>query len=352
MARQFYPLVVSDVEPIISGRATSVSFAVPEYLRETFRWLAGQHLTVRVILNGEEHRRCYTISNPPEEALRITVKRVAGGLVSNHFADHLSAGDTLEIMPPFGGFTLMPGATARRTHYFFGAGSGITPLYAMVCSLLVNEPYSVAHLVLGNAREKEIIFRNELDALQAAYPDRLTVRHTLSSQSMWSGFSPWRRGRVDEAAIQAAIAQTPPVAQDAQYWICGPGGMNADVARALANMDVPKDRIHMESFGGERAADDGVTGVAATAQVRLDGKTTEVAVGADQTVLEAVLAAGLSPSFSCQSGVCGACRAKLTSGDVHMRAHMALEDKEVLSGEILTCQSVATSKHLKVNFPE
>ncbi|WP_299428722.1 ferredoxin--NADP reductase [uncultured Shimia sp.] len=352
MDTQFYSLSVQGVEPVISGRATSVTFAVPEYLRQTFRWVAGQHLTLRLNVNGKEHRRCYTISNPPDGDLRITVKRVQNGVVSNFVADQLTVGTLIEVMPPFGTFKLTPDPLARRTHYFFGAGSGITPLYAMICDVLTKEPYSVAHLVLGNPKEKEIIFHDTLEELQTAYLERITVRHVLSSQSMWSGFSPWRKGRVDADAVQAAITEMPPVAQDTQYWICGPGSMNEDVARALANLDVPQNRIHMESFGGQTQTNRGIAGKAAAALVTLNGTTTEVQIAPDQTVLDAMLAAGLSPAFSCQSGVCGACRAKLTSGDIHMRAHMALDEKEIKSGDILCCQSVATSNRLEVHFPD
>ncbi|TLP58522.1 ferredoxin--NADP reductase [Parasedimentitalea maritima] len=350
MDAQFYPLTVSAVDPIISGRATSVTFAVPAPLQDWFRWQAGQHLTLRLTVNGTEHRRCYTISNPPAGDLRITVKRVQGGVVSNHIADRLEVGAQIEVMPPFGSFVLRPNDTARRTHYFYGAGSGITPLYAMICDVLTKEPHSVAHLLLGNASKKEIIFHEELKILQQTYSERLSVRHVVSSQSFWSGFSPWRRGRVDAEVIQAAMAETPPIAQDVHYWICGPGDMNSNVASALGNLDVPQARIHMESFGSQTQAERTITGIAATAQVTLNGVITDVPVGADQTILEAMLAAGLSPAFSCQSGVCGACKATLRSGDVHMRAHMALEAKDVEAGEILTCQSLANSKRLSVRF--
>lgn len=352
MTRDFHALRVADIRAEIGGAATSVTFDVPAELSGTFRWRAGQHLTLRFDLNGEEHRRSYTISNPPGAALRITVKRVEGGLVSNHVGDHLQPGDMVEVMPPFGGFALVPGATARRTHYLFGAGSGITPLYAMINAVLEHEPHSVAHLIYGNHDASSILLLDELEALAAAHPGGFTLRHVLSAPSVRGRFTPWRRGRVDADAIADAIAETPPIAQDVQYWICGPGSMNGDVKSALMALDVPANRVHMESFGGDTALDTSVEGIAATVRVTLNGTTHDLPVAPGQTLLDAARAAGLTPPFSCQSGVCGACRAGLTEGKVHMRARMALEDDEIAGGEVLTCQSVALTHRLGISFPD
>lgn len=352
MSRQFHTLTIAAIQPEIAGAATSVTFDVPPELADTFCWQAGQHLTLRLMVNGEEQRRSYTISNPSDAPLRITVKRVIDGLVSNHIGDALNVGQKIEVMPPFGRFALPPEALARRTHFFFGAGSGITPLYAMIHTVLSHEPHSVAHLIYGNTAADKILFTDDLEALVTAFPDRFTTRHVLSSPSMLSWFTPWRKGRVDAKVIKAALIETPPVAQDVQYWICGPGGMNTDVKSALMALDVPANRIHMESFGGTTEQDTSVKGRAATAQVTLNGATHELYVAEGQNLLEAMQLAGISPPFSCQSGVCGACTATLTKGTVHMRSRVALEDCEVAEGEILTCQSIATNEQLVVKFPE
>ncbi|NVO58323.1 2Fe-2S iron-sulfur cluster binding domain-containing protein [Rhodobacteraceae bacterium B1Z28] len=350
MNPDFFSLKVSEIRPEIKGKATSVTFDLPASLAKTLGWQAGQHVTLRFHLNEKEQRRSYSISNPPGAPLRITVKRVAGGLVSNHIGDHLKPGDTVDVMPPFGQFSLTPDPLKRRTHYFFGAGSGITPLFAMINAVLKEEPHSVAHLIYGNADGENIIFGEELDNLARDHAARFTLRHVLSAPSLWRWSSPWRKGRVDADAIKAAVMETPPVAQDVQYWICGPGAMNTEVNNALMALDVPANRIHAESFGGAAAPASSVTGIAANAKVDLGGATYEVPVAADQTLLNAILSAGLTPPFSCQSGVCGACKARLTNGRVHMHARMALEDSDVARGDILSCQSVATSDELSISF--
>ena len=335
-----------------TDQAASIVFDVPADLREAFSWTAGQHVTVRFDISGEEHRRSYSISQTPVtgEPLRITVKRVKGGIVSNHINDTLRAGDEVNVMAPFGSFRLEPDSTARRTYYFFAAGSGITPLFAMIRSVLETEPHSVAHLVFGNVSADTIMFRDRLAELGTQSGGRLDVLHVLSSPSWLSSFDYWRRGRIDAETVEAAIEQHPPYAQDTQYYVCGPGGMNATVRSALQDLDVPTGRIHTESYGGAVAHDTSFDGIAAQANVMLNGTRMSVPVAAGQTILEAVRGAGGEPPYSCQSGVCGACSAKLRDGETHLRARMGLSDDEIASGRILTCQAVAKSAELSVVY--
>ena len=352
MSRRFHALRVAAVEAE-TANATSVRFDVPTALADAFRWRPGQHVTLRFTIDGREARRTYSISEAPlaGAALRVTVKRVPDGLVSNHVNDHVAAGDRVDVMPPFGGFRLDPDPRARRTYYFFAAGSGITPIYAMVRALLEAEPYSVAHLAYGNADAASVIFREALARAEAGAAGRLAVRHVLSRPGIWPSMDYWRRGRLDAAAVEAFLAEHPPEAQDTRYYVCGPGGMNAGVRAALENLDVPAGRILTESYGGTGAARDlSVAGVAAVATVTLDGRTFDVPVAAGRTLLDAVRAAGAAPPFSCESGVCGSCRARLSAGTVHMRARMALGDDEIAAGAILTCQAVTTTPALGFSY--
>lgn len=353
MKTRFHRLWVAETRQETAA-ATSVHFEVPEPLREVFRWRPGQHLTLRFQLGGEEVRRSYSISSSPftSEAPRITVKRVPGGLVSNHINDSVKVGIEIEVMPPFGGFCLDPVASGHRTHYFFGAGSGITPLFSMLTSVLHAEPRSAAYLIYGNSDEKSILFNEELTALAASYPGRLAVVHTLSSPSIWSSFQAWN-GRVDKQAISRFIEEHPPYAQDAQYYVCGPGGMNSSVRSVLLDLDVPNERIHVESYGaGDEAIGDEAESVDAVATVTLDGTSSTVEVAKGKTILAALREAGLEPPYSCQAGVCSACRAHLEQGRVHMRARMALEDSEIAAGTILTCQSMPITETVTVRYEE
>ncbi|MEM7350087.1 MAG: ferredoxin--NADP reductase [Acidobacteriota bacterium] len=345
----YQPLRVAGTRREIDS-ATSIIFDVPEPLRQTFAWRPGQHLNLRFELAGEELRRSYSISSSPVEGpLRITVKRVHGGRVSNHLNDHVGAGDTIEAMPPSGGFCLDPKAKARRTHYFFGAGSGITPLFSMLTAVLAAEPHSYVNLLYGNQKAKTIIFREALAQLGKEYSDRLQVVHTLSKPSAWSSFDAWK-GIVDRLAVEKFIEWHPPYAQDAHYYVCGPGGMNAAVKVALMGLDVPPERIHMESYGGAIESDTAVAGVAAQARIELDGERIELEVPQGKTVLRALLDAGYQPPYSCEAGVCSTCRAQLSAGTVHLRARAALEDTEIERGAILTCQAIPTASRIALRY--
>ena len=220
----------------------------------------------------------------------------------------------------------------------------------MIRSILAAEPHSVARLAYGNGNADSVIFREELTRLEEESQGRLTVRHVLSSPSWLSSFRYWKRGRIDARCVADFIEEHPPYAQDALYYVCGPGGMNAAVRGALMAMDVPDTRIHMENYGPVTPPDDSVEGLAAEATVRLRGATLSVAVSAGQTVLNAVRAANGTPPYSCESGVCGACRARLRGGKVHLRARMALTDAEVSGGAILTCQALPVTPHLIVEY--
>lgn len=349
--REFYQLTVLDTHQPIAA-AKSIVLDVPDALKKTFCWRPGQHITLRFEIKGEEVRRSYTISTSPiSENLRITVKRVQDGLVSNYINDTIESGDTIDVLPPFGRFCLDPDIKKRRTHYFFGAGSGITPLFSMLSSVLLAEPHSFAYLLYGNTDENSIIFHKELDALAAKHPKHLKVRYMLSKRTRFSTFKPWHYGRIDADTIQAFIKAHPPYAQDAQYYVCGPGNMNAAVKLALqVNHDVPPARIHSETFGGNVEIDTSFEGIAAQATITLKGQSHKVRIAHGQTLLDAMIAAGMTPPYSCQAGICGACHAKLTDGSVHMQARMALEDTDIQQGTILTCQAVAKTDTLALTF--
>ena len=358
MTRQFFALRVAAVEAETAS-AASLGFDIPPALTEAFHWRPGQHVTLRFHLAGEQARRTYSISSSPAagDPLRITVKRIAGGLVSNHVNDAIRAGSRVEVMPPFGSFVLEPDPRRRRTLYLIGAGSGITPLYAMLRSVLKAEPWSAVHLLYGNRSGAAVLFKGEMSRLQAEHPGRLTVSHVLSDAAR--GEDCFHRGRIDAAVLHAWIEKHPPYAQDARYFVCGPGGMNRAARDALADVDVPAERIHAESYGGATAAEPqsgapaaGVSGVASAAAIVLGGRRHEVRVAAAQTLLDAARSAGLDPPYSCEAGVCGACRAILEDGSVRMRAKAALTEADLDAGAILTCQAVATSGRVAIRYDE
>lgn len=354
---KFYSLTVArTIERIPSkgvGMAKTVEFEIPQSLFDVFIWEAGQHITLKFLINGEEVIRSYTISASPytEEPLQITVKRVTDGLVSNYINDQLTEGAMVQVAPPKGNFKLEPEKNKQRTHYFFAAGSGITPIYAMINSVLVAEPNSICHLLYANRNDQSIIFKDELSWLDEQAKGGLTVAHILSKPRWISSFEYWKEGKINAEMIETFIQENPPYAQDAHYYICGPGNMNLDIKNALKSLDVPDERIHFESFGQSIVeTDSAIKGVYAALSAKLKGKRYTIEVTENQTLLEAMREQGLTPPYSCQSGVCGACTATLVSGDVSMKSRAALNDKDIELGKILTCQALCQSSEVDILF--
>ena len=344
----FHPLTVASVHDECRDTRT-IRFDVTEGLAPTFRWTPGQHLTVRVRVAGQEHRRAYTISSAGR--LQITVRRVERGRVSHHLHG-VEPGAVLDVMPPFGAFCLPPSPRERRTHYFYAAGSGITPLMAMIEGVLAAEPASSAALLYGNRDDRSAIFADALTALVARHPGRLKVRHVHSRPRWFASHQPWRRGRIDRAAVRAFIDAHPPDAQDTRHWVCGPGSMNRTVRAALLDLDVSEERVRAESYGDETVPVD-LPGIAAALRIRgveghLDDQPLPVAAG--QTLLQAARAADADVRWSCEAGVCGACRCRVTEGAVVHRAHMALTEAEVAAGHALACQALPASPRVAVHF--
>lgn len=347
-------LEVTEVQNLTQD-AVAVSFAVPEEHKETFQYKPGQYLTLEFTLNGEKVRRSYSLCSSPEEnkSLRVGVKRVKGGLVSNHINDHVKVGDLIEVLPPDGRFFADVHKDNYKTYFLFSAGSGITPILSILKTVLLTEKNSFVHLIYGNSNQDSIMFKEELDALQEQYADRLIIVHCLSKpKTDWWGNSEFefRKGRVDKDAIQWFMDTYPPYAQNAEYYICGPGKMIENTVKALKNIDVPDNRIYVERFGGGGQETE-VKGVAdAQLKAKIYGTEANTTIAEGKTVLRALIDAGYDPPYSCEGGVCSTCKCKVIKGEVSMRINLALTDKEVKNGYVLSCQSIPMTDEIEIEY--
>jgi 3-ketosteroid 9alpha-monooxygenase subunit B len=318
----------------------SLVLDVPIDLLDTFRYQPGQFCTFRVHVGEEEHARCYSMSSAPEVDgdLAVTVKRVAGGVVSNWLNDHLSEGDLVEVTRPSGSFGVRSG---QRPIIAFCGGSGITPVISIAKSVLAASTRSV-RLLYANRDPGSIIFDGPLLALQGDYPDRFDVRHHLDIE----------RGLLNVASIVDFIG----CRLNADFYICGPGPFMDLVEETLLGLGVGADDIFIERFtvSGEPGPSptlgtEGGAGPEAIVLI-LRGKRSEIAYHPGDTVLETARRASLPTPFSCEAGNCATCMALLREGTVTMRVNDALTPEEVNEGWVLTCQAVPTSSALTIEF--
>ncbi|WP_436519803.1 1,2-phenylacetyl-CoA epoxidase subunit PaaE [Actinoplanes sp. HUAS TT8] len=343
----FHALRVAAVDRLCPD-AVAVTLAVPPELAERFAFRPGQSLTVR----RDDERRTYSICAPDGGAPRIGVREVPGGRVSGWIVHDLRPGDELEVAPPSGTFT--PDLTAGGRHVLIAAGSGITPVLSIAASLLRRASTEVV-LLYGNRRTETVMFAEELADLKDRHPARLELVHVLSREPREADlFS----GRLDAARLRELLPLLIDVAAVDHWWLCGPFGMVTDATAVLAEAGVAPERVHRELFWVDEAPPEPVrpepesTGPSSEITVQLDGRSTTVTVEEGVTLLDGVQRARPDLPFACKGGVCGTCRARVVEGDVTMRRNFALEDAELAAGFVLTCQSLAASPKVVVDFDE
>ena len=321
----------------------SVVLRVPDELKETFRYRAGQFLTFGVTVDEHPLVRCYSLASSPDTDVehKVTIKRVDEGRASNYFNDHVLAGQPLRVMKPAGIFCLQ---AHEAPLVLFAGGSGITPVISIIKSALATTSRKVT-LVYANRDEASVIFKRELDALSSAHPEQLDIQYRLDSVD----------GFLDAGTAGALIAE----ASGADFYVCGPGAYMDVIEEALAANGVASESIFIERFvspelealdhpepRAETSGDPVVT-------IYLDGNETEVTVGEGETVLEACHRAGLDAPCACLEGYCGACMALVKGGQVEMKRNDGgLDASQEAEGWVLTCQGLVRAGGGRVEYPD
>ena len=355
MAEHFHALRVAEIVPETND-ANSIRFDIPPELRDRFAFRAGQHLTLRATLNGEEVRRNYSLCTAPDDQdWMVTVKRIGGGLFSNWVGDQLKAGDTVDVMPPHGSFTTEFEPAKSRHLVGIAGGSGITPVMSLIKTTLKSEPNSRFTLLYGNRDSSSVIFLEALAGLKDKHLGRFEIYHFLDQEEQDIELF---NGMLDRVRCDEAIARLVPDAAEVDGWfICGPGPMMDAAEGALLDRNIPKERIHIERFTADRPPEAITREIAElqtkaeglTVAVTLDGRTRRVPFTAGN-ILDSARSAGLPAPFACKAGVCATCRAKVTRGKVEMAARYGLTDEEVADGYVLTCQSVPLGDGVAVDY--
>lgn len=354
----FHPLPVAAVDRLTDD-AVAITFAVPVDLRDIFAFRAGQHLTVRRTddRTGVQVRRSYSICSMPAELadrgrLRIGIREIPGGAFSGFAGRLLRVGDMVEVMPPLGHFSTEVRPDRTRHYAAVVAGSGITPVLALVATALAVEPASTFTLVYGNRNARSVMFGEELADLKDRYPTRLHLIHVLSREP---GESALLSGRVDAARLTRLLDSLVPAERIDEWFLCGPYAMVTDARDVLAARGVPADVVHTELFHVDeppvppsRPATTDAAGTEVT--IVLDGRASSFRMGGTERVLDAALKVRGELPYACKGGVCSTCRAKVVTGEVSMARNYALEPDEVAAGYVLTCQSSPVGDRLVIDY--
>jgi ring-1,2-phenylacetyl-CoA epoxidase subunit PaaE len=356
----FHPLRVRSIEPD-TAEAVVVSFDVPEELRGVFGFTQGQYLTLRKEIDGQDLRRSYSICAGVDDGeLRVGVRKVQQGLFSNWINSSLKPGDTLQVMAPQGRFFVPIEPQARRHHVGIAGGSGITPILSIMKTVLAREPQSRFTLIYGNRQLKSTMFKEEIEDLKNRYMTRLSLQLVFSDEHT---DVPINVGLMNREKIAEFLQGLVPPGGIDHVYICGPFQMNDEAEAALLEAGVPEERIHIERFGLAQSPTGTVGAVvhepqpgdAETARITIvrDGLAREIPFTKGQpSILDAASSAGLEVPYSCTSGVCGTCRAKLLEGEVRMERNLALDKNEVAGGFILTCQAHPLTERVRLSFDE
>ena len=349
---QFRPLRVARVDRLTDD-AAAVTFDVPAELAADYAFRAGQSLTLRRTDDGGDQRRDYSICAPVGASLRIGVREVPGGLFSSWLVHSVRPGDEIEVLPPAGRFTA--DLSTPGDHVFVVAGSGITPALSLATTVL-RDGESTVTLFYGNRRTDTVMFADELADLKDRYGPRLTLVHVLSREPRDTEVT---SGRLDGPRLRMLIGALVDAEHVDHWWLCGPHGLVTEARALLNELAVPRGRVHQELFYVDDVPPQPVRGDAATVTgpssevtVVLDGRATPLTLPRDVPVLDAAQRVRADLPFACKGGVCGTCRAKVTSGEVAMRRNYALEPEEVAAGYVLTCQSLPVSDTVTVDYDQ
>ncbi len=353
---RFHTLEVADVRQETRD-AISIAFAVPDELKQTYRYREGQYLVLRSQIDGEEVRRSYSIcSSPADDELRIAVKRISGGLFSNYLNDRARKGLAIEAMPPAGQFhgELDP---ARHGHYLgVAAGSGITPIYSIIKTTLESEPHSEFTLFYANRATASTILREQLEDLKNRFMGRLNLVYIMTREQQDIDLY---NGRLDADKCRALFDHWLQVPELTAAFLCGPQTMIETVREQLEAHRLDPSRIHYELFaptGGNQARKPREQNASAAVElcdvtVIADGRSISFELARNSSnILDAGNAQGADLPYSCKAGVCSTCRARVVEGEVEMDANFALEDYEVKAGYVLSCQCYPVTDKVVLDF--
>lgn len=348
---KFYSLKVVEIESLTSD---SVKIVFDNSEPDTFKFKAGQYITLRKEINTEDVRRSYSLSCAPGEGIEIGVKHIKNGLMSTFLTKELKVGDSIDVMSPNGNFYL--DCTEKESHYVaICAGSGITPILSMIKQVVNHNSNSFFTLIYGNQTRSSMMFLDDLRSLENNFQDQLFIHYIFSREDVLDSL----KGRIDNVLLQEIFNSSKSLKEADAYFLCGPGEMIDNVNQFLIDSGADSDQIHFERFTSvvtlknNTIKDTKDEELISNVMVSVDGDDFEFKLSSKgDTILDAAMNAGADVPFSCKGGVCCVCKAKLIEGEVTMDANYSLSDEEVADGFILGCQSRPASANVVIDFDE
>lgn len=349
---QFHSLTIKSINKV-TDKSVAITFDVPENLKDKFSFKAGQYITLKTAINGENIRRDYSIcASKNSRNVTVAVKAVEGGTFSIYANETLKAGDILEVSEPNGRFTFEANEAKTRTIAAFAAGSGITPILSIVKTLLEDEPFSNFILVYGNKTLADAMFVSDLLELKKQYDNRFHV-HFIYSQSQETDAI---FGRIEKSTVNLIVKNKYKGVTIENFYLCGPEQMIHTVKGVLVENGIKEKAILFELFTTpvetkDKSSVDLPSGNSKI-KVIVDEEEFEFEMSKKQSILEAALKQDIDAPYSCQGGICSSCIARLTEGEAKMRQNNILTDSEVAEGLILTCQAHPTSASVVVDYDD
>lgn len=347
---QFHSLKIQHLDKI-TDRSIKISFEIPAQLKKDYVFKAGQYITIKIPLNGEELRRDYSICSATNSShLEVAVKEVENGVFSSYANNQLKEGDHLEVSVPHGRFILETNPSNQRTVVAFAAGSGITPIMSIIKTLLTEERHSKIILMYGNKKVKDVMFLNDLLTLQFYYPERFRLHFVYSQAEEENALF----GHIEKSTVNYIIKNKYKDDAFDSFYICGPTGMITTVKEALFEQGIAENKVHFELFTVPVSAETKTIAAEGEAQVTviLDEEEITFSMSQKQTILEAAIKNNVDAPYSCQGGVCASCLGRLKEGTASMRVNNVLTDGELEDGLILTCQAQPTSAKVVVDYDD
>lgn len=350
--KAYHNLTIKSISPE-TANAVTMTLDVPDDLKSTFSLSPGQHIKLKTKIDGKPVERFYSVCAYDDSSIQVGIKRVEEGVFSNHACEQLQSGQTIEVQAPQGDFHLPPKEeiNSEQRFFFLAAGSGITPILAMVNELLTKHQHTHVVLVYVNAMRKDIMFFKELENLKNTHMDRISIVHVLTREPR---DLPMLSQRPDETLAKELIDSFVGTDIDHAY-LCGPFQLIELFRNILLEKGLTKKQVHLELFGTpdsqivrrkvKRDSDNEQLVTVVT-----QGRSQTVLLEPGQNVLDAALAAGADVPFACKGGVCATCKAKLIEGEAEMAVNYGLEDDQVEKGYVLTCQTFVKSDSALFDF--